>query len=77
MAFVLSAIFFNTSAIGKLPILEGLAVVLHFFGFFAFIIILWVSETPIKKNMVKVAEGSVPEITLQELRSASIQSERY
>lgn len=42
MAFVLAAIFFNTSAIGKLPFLEGLAVVLHLFGFFAFIIILWV-----------------------------------
>ena len=42
MAFVTSAIFFNTSAIGKLPILEGLAVLLHIFGFFAFIIILWV-----------------------------------
>ena len=42
MAFVLAAIFFNTSAIGKLPILEGLAVVLHVFGFFAFVIILWV-----------------------------------
>ncbi len=42
MAFVLAAIFFNTSAIGKLPILEGLAVVLHVFGFFAFIVILWV-----------------------------------
>lgn len=42
MAFVLVAIFFNTSAIGKLPILEGLAVVFHTFGFFAFIIIIWV-----------------------------------
>ena len=42
MAFVLAAIWFNTSAIGKLPILEGLAVVLHVFGFFAFVVILWV-----------------------------------
>lgn len=42
MASVLSAIFFNTSAIGKMPILEGLAVVLHVFGFFAFVIIFWV-----------------------------------
>ena len=32
----------KTSAIGKLPILEGLAVVLHVFGFLAFIVILWV-----------------------------------
>ncbi|KAK0836668.1 hypothetical protein LTR03_013458 [Friedmanniomyces endolithicus] len=40
--YVLSAILFNTSAIGKLPILEGLAVVLHIFGFFAFVVIFWV-----------------------------------
>ena len=42
MAFVLTAISFNTFAISKLPILEGLAVVTHIFGFFAFIIIMWV-----------------------------------
>lgn len=42
MAVVLSAIFFNTFAIGKLPVLEGLAVILHVMGFFAFIVILWV-----------------------------------
>ena len=42
MAIVLAAIFFNTTAVGKLPVLEGLAVVLHVFGFFAFIVILWV-----------------------------------
>lgn len=42
MAFVFSAIFFNTSAIGKMPVLEGLAMVLHVFGFFAFVIIFWV-----------------------------------
>lgn len=42
MAFVLLAISFNTFAIGKLPVLEGLAVVLHIFGFFAFIVIMWV-----------------------------------
>jgi hypothetical protein len=42
MAMVASAISFNTFAIGKLPVLEGLAVILHIFGFFAFFIILWV-----------------------------------
>lgn len=42
MAVVLCAIFFNTWAIGKLPVLEGLAVILHIFGFFAFMVILWV-----------------------------------
>ncbi len=40
MAIVVAAIFFNTATIGKLPILEGLAVVLHVFGFFAFIVII-------------------------------------
>ncbi|KJX99138.1 amino acid permease like protein [Zymoseptoria brevis] len=41
IAYVLAAISFNTFAIGKLPILEGLAVVVHIFGFFAFIVIMW------------------------------------
>lgn len=42
MAFVTGAISFNTFLIGKLPVLEGLAIVLHVFGFFAFIVIFWV-----------------------------------
>lgn len=61
MGFALAAIYFNTSAIGKLPVLEGLvriprdiflvlielteclqAVCLHIFGFFAFVVVLWV-----------------------------------
>jgi choline transport protein len=42
IAYVSSAILFNTSAIGKMPILEGLAVVLHIFGFFAFLVVFWV-----------------------------------
>ncbi|KAK4983107.1 hypothetical protein LTR50_007416 [Elasticomyces elasticus] len=42
IAFVVFAIGFNTYALGKLPLLEGLAVVLHVFGFFAFLVILWV-----------------------------------
>lgn len=42
MAFVTFAILFNTVAIGKLPLLEGLAVILHVFGFFAFVVILWI-----------------------------------
>ena len=42
IAYVSGAILFNTSAIGKMPILEGLAVVLHVFGFFAFLVIFWV-----------------------------------
>ncbi|KAK3679100.1 hypothetical protein LTR37_021446 [Vermiconidia calcicola] len=42
IAFMVCAILFNTLAIGKITILEGLAIVLHFFGFVAFIVILWV-----------------------------------
>ncbi|EME87717.1 uncharacterized protein MYCFIDRAFT_75560 [Pseudocercospora fijiensis CIRAD86] len=42
MAFALASISFNTFAIGKLPILEGLAVALHVFGFVAFMVIMWV-----------------------------------
>ncbi|KAK4635121.1 hypothetical protein CLAFUR4_02155 [Fulvia fulva] len=42
MAFVTAAISFNTFLIGKLPVLEGLAIMLHVFGFFAFIVIFWV-----------------------------------
>ena len=42
MAFMTSAILFNTFAIGKLTILEGLAILLHFFGFVALVVILWV-----------------------------------
>lgn len=42
MAYVSSAILFNTSAIAKMPILEGIAVFLHIAGFFAFLIIFWV-----------------------------------
>jgi choline transport protein len=42
IAYVSSAIIFNTSAIGKMPILEGIAVVLHIFGFLAFLVVFWV-----------------------------------
>ena len=42
MAFVLAAICFNTFLIGKLPLLEGIAVFLHLSGFLVFTVILWV-----------------------------------
>ncbi|KAK5125390.1 hypothetical protein LTR85_000499 [Meristemomyces frigidus] len=42
MAFVLAAIFFNTFLIGKLPLLEAVAVFLHLAGFLIFIVIIWV-----------------------------------
>lgn len=60
MAYVLSAILFNTSAIGKMPILEGLAVVLHIFGFFAFLIIFWVMgpRAPAEETFTKFADDN-------------------
>lgn len=45
MAFVLFAIGFNTFALAQLPLLEGVAVVLHIFGFLAFLVIFWVMGT--------------------------------
>jgi len=32
----------NTILVRKLPLMEGLALVLHIFGFFAFVVVLWV-----------------------------------
>lgn len=42
IAFVVFAILFNMFAINKMPLVEGLVVIIHVFGFFAFIVILWV-----------------------------------
>lgn len=60
MAFVTLAISFNTFAIGKLPVLEGLAVVLHIFGFFAFLIILWVMgpKAPAEVTFTQFADSN-------------------
>lgn len=38
---LLIAMVFNTSLFRKLPTLEGVVMVLHVLGFFAFIIVLW------------------------------------
>ena len=42
MAFVSFAILFNMFLINKLPLFEGLVVIIHLFGFFAFVVVLWV-----------------------------------
>ena len=42
IAIVLLAIFFNTVLVRKLPLTEGLIMILHTFGFFAVVIVLWV-----------------------------------
>ncbi|KAK5739630.1 hypothetical protein LTR17_005114 [Elasticomyces elasticus] len=42
IAFVVFAILFNMFAINKMPLIEGLVVTIHLFGFFAFVVIFWV-----------------------------------
>ena len=36
------AILWNTILVRKLPLLEGIIIFLHVFGFFAFLVVLWV-----------------------------------
>ncbi|RAR06415.1 amino acid transporter [Stemphylium lycopersici] len=42
IAIVMCSILWNTILVKKLPLMEGIALVLHIFGFFAFIVVLWV-----------------------------------
>ncbi|KAI5777063.1 amino acid/polyamine transporter I [Geopyxis carbonaria] len=42
IAITIFAIFWNTVLIRKLPLLEGIVLTLHVFGFFAFVVVLWV-----------------------------------
>ncbi|KAK0937294.1 hypothetical protein LTR29_011117 [Friedmanniomyces endolithicus] len=42
MAVVVVAVGFNTVLYRKLPIVEGIVMIVHVFGFFAFVIVLWV-----------------------------------
>ena len=41
MAVVVVAVGFNTVLYRKLPIVEGIVMIVHVFGFFAFVIVLW------------------------------------
>ena len=40
-AVVVTAIFFNTVMFRKLPMIEGIVMIAHVFGFCAFIVVLW------------------------------------
>lgn len=40
-AVLLVAIFANTVIFRKLPLIEGIAMFVHVFGFFAFVVVLW------------------------------------
>ena len=42
IAIVMCSILWNTILVKKLPLMEGIALVLHIFGFFAFVVVLWV-----------------------------------
>ncbi|CAG5140244.1 uncharacterized protein ALTATR162_LOCUS667 [Alternaria atra] len=42
IAITICSIVFNTILVKKLPLMEGIALVLHIFGFFAFLVVLWV-----------------------------------
>lgn len=44
IAITIFAIVWNTVLIRKLPLLEGIVLTLHVFGFFAFVTVLWVSS---------------------------------
>lgn len=46
------AILWNTVLVRKLPLLEGIITVLHVFGFFAFVITLWVMAPRSDPKMV-------------------------
>jgi choline transport protein len=41
MAIVIVALIFNTLLYRKLPIVEGIVIIAHVFGFFAFVVVLW------------------------------------
>ncbi|KAH7380206.1 amino acid/polyamine transporter I [Phaeosphaeria sp. MPI-PUGE-AT-0046c] len=42
VAITLFAILWNTVFVRKLPLIEGIGLTLHVFGFFAFVVVLWV-----------------------------------
>jgi len=51
-AVVLMAIIANTVLFRKLPIIEGIVMFAHVFGFFAFIIVLWYVELSDETGLV-------------------------
>jgi choline transport protein len=50
IAITIFAIIWNTVLVRKLPLIEGIGLTLHVFGFFAFVVVLWVMapRTPSK-----------------------------
>jgi hypothetical protein len=54
-------------AINKLPLVEGIVVIIHLFGFFAFIVIFWAGDMKSKcpDNRLTVTKGDGPEDSRQ------------
>ena len=50
IAVVVVAIGFNTILYRKLPFVEGMAMIAHVLGFFAFVIVLWYGMTTTLKR---------------------------
>jgi choline transport protein len=44
IGFQIFAILFNMFAMNNMPLVEGIVVIIHLFGFIAFIVIFWVGN---------------------------------
>jgi choline transport protein len=60
IAITVFAIIWNTVLIRKLPLLEGMVLTLHVFGFFAFVVVLWVMgpRSPAKEIFTEFQDNS-------------------
>ena len=60
IAVTIFAIIWNTVLIRKLPLLEGIVLTLHVFGFFAFLVVLWVMgpRSPAKETFTDFQDNS-------------------
>ena len=59
MVFLVMAVAFNVFLAGKLPLAEGIFLVLHIVGFFAFLITLWVTSdhAPASQVFTQFSDG--------------------
>lgn len=60
IAFEIFAILFNMFAINKLPLIEGIVVIIHLFGFLAIIVIFWVMgpRTPASETFLTFQDSN-------------------
>ncbi|MCJ1461955.1 hypothetical protein MMC07_000555 [Pseudocyphellaria aurata] len=59
MVFIVVAVAFNIFLAGKLPLAEGVFLILHIVGFFAFLIVLWVmsDHAPARQVFTHFSDG--------------------